>query len=144
MQDCHGGRLPVHRDPASSPRDRRDETWATRVSGAPFNVSWVGNRHVAFEWESVTGPRRRDRRPGYRLLDLTGPGRNLLAVPRDRVPAAEPTQFVPSALVTPDGNAVITSTVQNIPDGPGRDTVVVARSSSWPRAPASSCGCCTP
>jgi hypothetical protein len=79
---------------------------------------------VAFEWESdlraaVPGPPT-----GYRLLDLTGAGRNLLASRAIGSPPPEPTQYVPSALVTPGGNLVITSTVQNIPDGPGRDTVV--------------------
>jgi len=89
-------------------------TWTTQARGAPFVVSWAGNGHVAFQWGR-----------GYRLLDITQPGSNLLA---SSVPIAGPppvaTGFVPPALVTSDGRAVITSTVQNIPEGNGRDTVV--------------------
>ena len=90
-------------------------TWTTQVRGAPFSVSWAGNGHVAFQW-----------RGGYRLLDITQPGGNLLAAQpiAGPPPVAEDYGFVPPALVTSDGRAVITSTVQNIPESRGRDTVV--------------------
>jgi hypothetical protein len=88
-------------------------TWTTQVRGAPFSVSWAGQGHIAFQW-----------RQGYRRLDITRPGSNLLAAQPIAGPPAVPTGFVPPALVTSDGRAVITSTVRNIPEGNGRDTVV--------------------
>ena len=98
--------------------------WTTRANGAPFNVSWTGNGQLAFEWQSATRTSPTGQQTGYRLLSLTGPGRDLLAARAIGSPAAEPTFYVPAALVTADGSMVITSTVQNIPDGHGRYTVV--------------------
>lgn len=89
-------------------------TWVTRANGAPFNVSWAGNEHVAFEWQSNVNNPPAGQQTGYRLLSLTGPGRNLMASRAIGSPQPEPSQYVPAALVTPDGNLVITSTVQNI------------------------------
>jgi hypothetical protein len=99
-------------------------TWTTRANGASFNVSWVGNDRVAFQWQSGVKAPPPGQQTGYRLLSLTAPGRDLLAARAIGSPAAEPTYYVPAALVTADGSIVITSTVQNIPDGHGRDTVV--------------------
>ena len=88
-------------------------TWTAHVRG-PFSVSWPGSAQVATQW-----------RPGYRLLYITPAGTNLLVASRAIAgPPPTPTGFTPPALVTPDGGTVITSTVQNIPDGNGRDTVV--------------------
>jgi hypothetical protein len=99
-------------------------TWTTRANGAPFNVSWAGHERVAFEWQSGVKAPPPGQQTGYRLLSLTGPGRNLLAARAIASPSAEPNFYVPAALVTADGSMVITSTVQNIPEGHGRDTVV--------------------
>ena len=99
-------------------------TWTTRANGAPFNVSWAGNERVAFEWQSGVRTPPAGQQSGYRLLSLAGPRRDLLAARAIGSPAAEPTFYVPAALVTADGSMVITSTVQNIPDGHGRYTVV--------------------
>jgi hypothetical protein len=99
-------------------------TWVTRANGAPFNVSWAGNQRVAFEWQSGVKDPAAGQQTGYRLLNVTGPARNLMASRALGSPQPEPSQYVPAALVTPGGNLVITSTAQNIPDGPGRDTVV--------------------
>ena len=99
-------------------------TWTTRANGAPFNVSWAGNGRVAFEWQSGARTPPPGQQTGYRLLNLTQPGRDLLAARAIASPAAEPTYFVPAALVTADAGMVITSTVQNVPDGHGHDTVV--------------------
>jgi hypothetical protein len=99
-------------------------TWVTRANGAPFNVSWVGSKQVAFEWESGVRTPPPGQQTGYRLLGLTVADRNLLASRAIGSPPPEPSQYVPAALVTPDGNLVITSTVQNVPDGHGRDTIV--------------------
>ncbi len=92
--------------------------WTSQVPGTPDTLSWAGNGHLAFHWLS---PRSYG---GYRLLNVTGAGGNLLAAPAIASPAATPTHSVPQALITPDGRAVITSTVRNIPEGNGRDTVV--------------------
>jgi hypothetical protein len=99
-------------------------TWITRANGAPFDVSWAGNQRVAFEWQSGVNNPPAGQRTGYRLLDLTGPGRNLMTSRAIGSPRPEPSQFVPAALVTPDGSLVITSTVQIVPDGLLRDTVI--------------------
>ena len=88
-------------------------TWTTRATGAPFDVSWAGNSTVAFLW----GKR-------YRLLNATSGGSNLLASRPIASPAAQQYGYVPGALVTPDQTKLITSTVQNIPDSNGTDTVV--------------------
>jgi hypothetical protein len=99
-------------------------TWTTRQNGSPFNVSWAGNGRVAFEWQSGVRIPPAGQQTGYRLLSLAGAGRNLMTSEPIGSPRAEPTHYLPAALVTPDGSVVITSTVQNIPDGHGRYTVV--------------------
>jgi hypothetical protein len=97
-------------------------TWVTRLDGAPFNVSWAGNQHLVFEWQSNVPSPPPGQQTGYRLLDLSVSGRNLMASRAIWSLATEPNQYVPEALVTPDGSLVITSMAQNIPDG--RKTVV--------------------
>jgi hypothetical protein len=92
-------------------------TWATQETGAPFDISWAGNDHVAFRWQGQS-------QPGYRLLSVTGPGGNLLASTPIASPQPEPTEYTPAALVTANGRAVFTTNVKNIPDGHGTDTVV--------------------
>jgi hypothetical protein len=88
-------------------------TWTTSAKGAPFAVSWGGNSTVAFLWGSK-----------YRLLNVTSGGGNLLASRPIASPAAQQYGYVPTALVTPDQTKLITSTVRNIPDRNGTDTVV--------------------
>jgi hypothetical protein len=92
-------------------------TWTTQADGAPFSVSWVGSGHLAFDWQGRAAS-------GYRVLDITRPGSNLLAAQPMAGPPPVATGFVPPALFTSDGRAVITSTVRNIPEGSGRDTVI--------------------
>jgi hypothetical protein len=114
LQACHQGGCQYTGVQVVTLATGASRTWTTTVRGAPFSVSWAGDGHVAFQWSQR-----------YRLLDITQPGTNLLA---SSVPIAGPppvpTQYVPQALVTSDGRAVITSTVQNIPEGDGFDTVV--------------------
>ena len=88
--------------------------WTTRARGAPWDVSWAGNSTLAFQWGKTN-----------RLLNVAGTGGKLLSGPSVAVPAepAAATGYI-SFLVTPDLRTVITSTVQNIPDGHGTDTVV--------------------
>jgi hypothetical protein len=99
-------------------------TWTTRANGSPFGVSWAGNEQVAFEWQSGARAPSPGQQTGYRLLSLTRAGRDLLAARAIAGPSPTPTGSIPSALVTPDGSIVVTSTVRNLPDGHRRDTVV--------------------
>jgi hypothetical protein len=99
-------------------------TWTTRANGSPFNVSWAGDERVAFEWQAGVRTPPPGQQTGYRLLSLAGAGRNLMASVPIASPPAEPTSYVPAALVTADGSTVVTSTVQNTPDGHRRYTVV--------------------
>jgi hypothetical protein len=99
-------------------------TWSTRANGAPFNVSWAGNDRIAFEWQSGDHVAPRGQQTGYRLLSLSGAGRNLLAAQAIGSPSPAPDYSVPTALVTADGSVVVTSTVQDIPEAHGRVTVV--------------------
>ncbi len=113
MQDCHAGGCQYTGIQVVTLGTGASRTWTTTARGAPFVVSWAGSGHVAFQWGQ-----------GYRLLDIAQPGTNLLAAAPIAGPAPVPTHFVPPALVTSDGRAVITSAVQNIPEGDGFDTVV--------------------
>ena len=99
-------------------------TWTTRANGFPSGVSWVGNGQVAFDWQSGIHTPPPSQRTEYRLLSLTRAGRDLMTARAIGSPRPEPTQYMPAALVTPDGSVVVTSTVQNIPDGHRRYTVV--------------------
>jgi hypothetical protein len=92
----------------------RASSWITsHANDAPLNVSWAGNSAVAFLWGSH-----------YRLLDVTGHGGDLLASRVIASPRAEPTYYIPVALMTADQRAVITSTVRTVSAGFGKDTVV--------------------
>jgi len=99
-------------------------SWTTQANGAPFNVSWAGNNALAFEWQSGLKSPPAAQRTGYRLIDVTGAGGNLLASRAVASPSAEPTGYVPAALVTPDGKNVITSEVQGVHTWTGRVNVV--------------------
>jgi len=99
-------------------------SWTTPANGFPLNVSWVGNDRLAFEWQSGVRTPPAGQHTGYRLLSLGGAGRELLAARPIGSPGAEPTYYVPRALVTANGAVVITSTVRNLPDASGSDTVV--------------------
>jgi hypothetical protein len=85
--------------------------------GAPFDVSWAGNRQVAFDWQGRS-------RPGYRLLSVTWTGGDLLASTPIASPQPELTDYTSAALVTSNGRTVFTTNMKNIPDGHGTDTVV--------------------
>jgi hypothetical protein len=94
--------------------------WTTQVPGIPYTLSWAGNSHLAFGWVGTDSP-------GYglyRLLDITRPGSNLWGARPIAGPLPMASGFTPPSLITPDGRAVITSAVRNIPDGNGRATVV--------------------
>ena len=89
-------------------------SWTTRANGAPFNVSWVGNERVAFEWQAGGRTPPAGQQTGYRLLTLTGAGRDLMASRPVGSPPARPDGSVPAALVTADGKVVVTSAGSNV------------------------------
>jgi len=82
--------------------------WSTRTTGAPFNGSWVGDNAVAFEWQ----PGAAHPAAGYRVLPLSSTSADLLTASRPVAsPRTESNDYVPDALVTPDGRTVVTSEV---------------------------------
>jgi hypothetical protein len=99
-------------------------SWTTQANGAPFNVSWAGNDELAFEWQTSFKHPPAGQRTGYRLISVAGMGGNLLAGRAIASPVAEPTHYVPAALVTPDGKDVITSEVRNVHTSTGQVNVV--------------------
>jgi len=120
VQSCHAGGCQYTGIRVVTLATGAASTWTSRANGAPFSISWAGNEQVAFQWQSP-GPLN-----GYRLLNITGAGRDLLAASQaiaGPAPVAADGGYVPQALVTPDG-VVITTEVQNIPEGNGRVTVV--------------------
>jgi hypothetical protein len=106
---------------------RSEQAWTTRKTGATFNVSWVGNSRVAFLWDGrwcAASTGKCGGLFGYRLLDVTGPGGNLLASTPIASPSLEPTDARRTALVAADGRTVFTSTVQHVLGRHGTETVV--------------------
>jgi hypothetical protein len=102
-------------------------TWSTRQFGEPDSVSWAGNKRVVFLWDARWADPGTDRSGGtvgYRMLDLTGQGGNLLASTPIASPPHEPSGQISTELATADGRTVFTSSVRNIPNGHGTDTVV--------------------
>ena len=99
-------------------------SWTTHVQGAPFQLSWAGNSRIAFEWQSSSKTPPPSQRTGYRLLDVSGQGGDLLSGPAIATPATTATGSMPAALVTPDGSRVITSMTTAHRDGLLTDTVV--------------------
>jgi hypothetical protein len=97
-------------------------TWVTRLNGEPSDVSWVGNRSLAFGWQSSVPSPPPGQQAGYRLLDLSVAGRNLMASRAIWSTGTKPNQILPDALITQDGSLVITSVAQKIPGE--RKTVV--------------------
>ena len=95
-------------------------TWKT---GAPAQagmwISWDGNAHVLFSWAPA---RPAPSNPsGYRLLDVGGRGGNLLSARTLHLPPLPVLvgySFPESAFITPDGRAVIASTLVAVGSGP--------------------------
>jgi hypothetical protein len=97
--------------------------WTTdQPDAAVQDLSWAGDDYLAFGLEGGNGAE------SYRLLNLTSPGRNLLAASAipSPAPVAADGNYTPPALITPDGQALITTAVQNIPGANGRYTVVLS------------------
>jgi hypothetical protein len=103
---CHYNQIRVHTLATGATR-----TWRTHTDGAPFDLSWAADgRQIGFLWESNS---RSSRHPsGYRLLDVEGPGDDLLASgPAVRL-RPNPGHDIPAASVTPDGQEFVTSSTR--------------------------------
>jgi hypothetical protein len=91
-------------------------TWSTRSSWqAGIWIAWDGNDHVLFSWARArdSGPRPSGYPSGYRLLDVSGPGGDLLGarlLPLPPLPVFGAVAFPQTAFITPDGSAVIAAT----------------------------------
>jgi hypothetical protein len=102
-------------------------TWSTEASWQPvMSISWDGNDHILFSWAgaSKSGPQR----SGYRLLNLAAPGSSLLAartMPLPPLPVFGGPSVGQSAFVTPDGRAVIASTLKLVSGGGGDEGTVI-------------------
>lgn len=85
----------------------RVRDWTTRVPGAAAWLSWVGDDHLAFDWQGTAGPK-----PSYKLLNVAGRGGNLLAAPNIWTPGFAAVQ---PAMITQDGKGLITNAIQTLP-----------------------------
>ena len=100
-------------------------TWRTRASGAPWILSWTAGGHqVGFLWESGLHSPPPQQRDGYRLLNVAGPGSDLLPAGAVVPVTPNPGGDIPPALVTPDGRAFITSSTRIIPGREHHVTVI--------------------
>jgi hypothetical protein len=100
-------------------------TWRTRAPGAPWNVSWSADgRQVGFLWEENSHSQPASQRDGYRLLDVSGPGDDLLAATAVASVPLNPGGDIPPAFVTSDGRGFITSTTQIASGADHRVTVI--------------------
>lgn len=111
-------------------------TGATRAwkTGAPaqlgMSISWDGNAHVLFSW-APTHPAPSNP-SGYRLLDVAGRGGSLLSARTlhlPPLPVLTGSSMAESAFITPDGRAVIASTLAAV--GPGQAPAVDMKIVEW-------------
>ncbi len=126
-QSCHGSRCQYSQIQVLSLANGASKTWRTRASGAPWSLSWAaGGGRVGFLWESGLHAPPPAQRDGYRLLNVTGPGGDLLASGAVVPVAPNPGGDIPPALVTADGRAFITSSTRTVP-GPDHHVTVTAK-----------------
>src|SRR6266536_1672858 len=91
-QSCGGSRCRYSQIQVRSLATGATKTWRTRAAGAPWNLSWAAGGHqVGFLWESGLHSPPRPQRDGYRLLNVAGPGGDLL--PAGAVLPARPVQL---------------------------------------------------
>lgn len=103
-------------------------TWSTRYPAKQnIWISWDGNRHVLFSWLSARTAPPASQQSGYRLLNVTAPGSDLLAAPLLPVPLPPLVNgyyYEQPAFVIPGGSAVITSTTQVLGQGSHSVTIM--------------------
>ena len=101
-------------------------TWTTARIGMPWTLSWAdGGRQRGFFWQD-SGPAAGSTLTtvsGLWVLDTTAPGSNLMSG-RRVIPAFTGGDDVQSAVLTPDGSAVIASVIYDGTGHVGRGTVV--------------------
>lgn len=108
-------------------------TWSTRApaKGGGMWISWDGNAHVLFSWAPADPASSQP--SGYRLLDVTGRGGDLLSarmLPLPPLPVFTGYSLPESAFITPDGRAVIASTLSAV--GPSQSpTAVIMKIVEW-------------
>ena len=118
-QSCRSSRCRYSQIQVRSLAAGATRTWRTRASGAPWNLSWAaGGNQVGFLSESGLHSPPPPQRDGYRLLNVAGPGSDLLPAGAVASVSPNPGGDIPPALVTPDGRAFITSSTRIFP---GRD-----------------------
>jgi hypothetical protein len=109
----------------------RARTWKTRTPAeTDMWISWDGNAHVLFSWAPANAAPSRP--TGYRLLDVTGRGGNLLSAKTLRLPplpVLDGFTIAESAFITPGGRAVIGSTLAEV--GSGKMPPVVMKVVEW-------------
>ena len=113
-QSCRGEGCQYNQIQVRSLATGATRTWRTRHEGAPWNLSWAGSRTIAFLWEGALKPRSPLLRTGYRLLDVTGPGGDLLAPGPVVQLRPNPGHDIPAAIVTAGGRAYVTSSTRMV------------------------------
>jgi hypothetical protein len=114
-QSCHGNGCQYSQIQVRSLATGVTRTWRTPASGAPWSLSWTAGGQVAFRWESGLHSPPPAQRTGYRLLNVAGKGGDLLAGGAAVPVPPNPGGDVPTALVTPDGQAFITNSTRVVP-----------------------------
>jgi hypothetical protein len=122
-QSCGGGRCQYNQIQVRSLATGATRTWRTRHDGAAWNLSWAGRRQIGFLWEAALKTHSPRLRAGYRLLDVTGPGGDLLAAGPVVQLRPNPGHDIPAAFVTPDGRAFVTSSTRVVHGRDHRVTV---------------------
>jgi hypothetical protein len=101
-------------------------TWTTAQTGMPWALSWAkGGRELGFFWQDsgLAAGSTLTTTSGLWVLDTTAPGSNLMSG-RRIVPEFTGGDDVQSAVLTPDGSAVIASVTYDGTGHVGRGTVV--------------------
>jgi hypothetical protein len=98
------------------------------AGGHATDLSWAGERTLAFEWWDSSRPSSvAEARSGVRLLDIAAPGHDLLAS-RFIIPQSASTSFgnfsgLDYPLISPDGSKVFATMVSGQPSNPMSEVV---------------------
>jgi hypothetical protein len=93
------------------------------MAGSPLSLAWAGNGdEIMFLWQVGNSSTPQ----GYRLLNISGPGGDLLGSSQPVVsPPVQHGWEFPGAMLTPDGRGLITTDYQNIPGPDGGGTAIL-------------------
>jgi hypothetical protein len=125
-QSCRDGGCQYNQIQVRSLATGATRTWRTRHEGLSWSLSWTGGRQIGFLWEGARKTHSPRLRAGYRLLDVTGPGGDLLAAGPVVQLRPNPGHDIPAAFVTPDGRAFVTSS-SRVVRGQDHHVTVTAR-----------------